>query len=100
MTRDEHQTLGYARTLLAEYQETKLWREKPYAEARVDVEREVIQAAGWKPTGRRGWYTNGKVELPHGEAFSAAEHELDAADYEAWWDVVRKGTVRVRETTR
>lgn len=95
MTSDERQNLGYALTILAEYHETNLGAAPRYDECRVDAEREVIRVAGWAPAGRRGWYTKAGRMLPHGEAFAAAEGDLDDAWAGEFAAMVRKGTVRL-----
>lgn len=78
MSNDDRQNLGYGLTILAEYHRTNLGAEPRHDPARVDAECEVIRVAGWTPAERRGWYTKGGRTLPHGEAFAAAEGDLNA----------------------
>ena len=100
MTNDERQNLGYAFTILAEYHASSLGAEPRHDAARVDAEREVIRVAGWAPAGRRGWYTKGDRALPHGEAFVAAEGDLDAAWAAEFAAMVRTGVVRLHAEAR
>ena len=95
MTNDDQQNLGYCLTILAEYHASNLGAAPRHDECRADAEREVIRVAGWTPTGRRGWYTKAGRTLPHGDAFVAAEGDLDDAWAAEFAAMVRGGTVRL-----